>query len=209
MHIPDGVLSQPVLVATTGLAAAGVGVGVWRMDAEQVPRVGLMASAFFVASLVHVPIGPSSVHLVLVGLMGIVLGWSALPALAVALALQAVQFGFGGLTSLGANVLIMGLPAVACHYAFGGAIRRARDERFAVVLGFGAGAAGVGASCLVNAGVLLFAGRAFAVAAGVLAAAHLLVMVIEGFVTAAGVSFLRRVRPELLGPTMEKESGDA
>ncbi|MBN1257102.1 MAG: energy-coupling factor ABC transporter permease, partial [Planctomycetes bacterium] len=63
MHIPDGVLSVPVIAATTALAAGGTALGLRKMAMENVPRAGVLASVFFVASLIHVPIGISSVHL--------------------------------------------------------------------------------------------------------------------------------------------------
>ena len=73
---------------------------------------GVLSATFFVASLVHVPVGPSSVHLIMNGLAGLVLGWAAFPALFVGLLLQAVFFGFGGVTVLGVNTVAIALPAV-------------------------------------------------------------------------------------------------
>ena len=73
MHISEGVLSAPVLVAGGALAAAGVAVGLRKLDYERVPQVAMLSAAFFVASLIHVPVGPSNVHLVLNGLVGLVL----------------------------------------------------------------------------------------------------------------------------------------
>ena len=70
MHISEGVLSAPVLATGAALTAAGCGIGLKKLDYDRVPQVAILTSAFFVASLIHVPIGPSSVHLVLNGLMG-------------------------------------------------------------------------------------------------------------------------------------------
>ena len=97
MHISEGVLSPPVLVAGAALTAAGVAMGLRKMDNEKIPRVAVLTAAFFVASLIRVPLGPSSVHLILNGLLGLVLGWAAFPAILVGLALQAILFQFGGL----------------------------------------------------------------------------------------------------------------
>ena len=52
------------------------------------------------------------------GILGLLLGWAAFPAILVALALQAVFFQFGGITSLGVNTTLMALPAVLCYFAF-------------------------------------------------------------------------------------------
>ncbi len=200
MHIPDGVLSGPVLVSTALLAAGGVAAGLRKMDYEHVPRVGVLSAVFFVASLVHVDVGVSSAHLLLPGLIGVMLGWEAFPALAAALLLQAIFFGFGGITSLGTNVLDMALPAVVCWYAFAPAIRRSGNTRRAFVLSFAAGVTGVALGCVLVTVVLVLSGREFTAAAAALFAAHIPVMAAEGFITAAAVTFLLKVRPDLVGP---------
>ena len=208
MHISEGILSAPALGVGAAVAAAGVGYGLYRMDYDRVPRVAALSAAFFVASLIHVPIGPSSVHLVLNGLVGLVLGWAAFPALVVALFLQAVFFQFGGLTTLGVNVTTMALPAVVCYGVFHRPVTRG-SVATATVAGFGAGAASVALACAVWAAFLATAGRAFMVVIAAGLAAHLPVMVVEGVLTAGAVSFLRRVRPELLDAPLLREKGDA
>ena len=62
--------------------------------------VAILAAHFFVGSLIHVPVGPSSVHVVLNGLLGMLLGWAAFPSIFVALMLQAILFQYGGITVL-------------------------------------------------------------------------------------------------------------
>ncbi|MGQ9368942.1 cobalt transporter CbiM [Azospirillum sp. ST 5-10] len=198
-HIPDGVLSVPVLVAGAAVAAAGCAYGLKRLEPEAIPRVGVLASMFFVASLVHFPVGPTSVHLILNGLTGVALGWAAFPAILVALLLQAVLFGFGGLTSLGVNVAIMAVPAVACG-AMVGAVRRlsGNDPRWTVAAAGGAGAFGVLGTALAVALVLALSGREFVPAARLAVLAHLPVMAIEAFFTAAAVALVLRVKPGIL-----------
>ena len=88
MHISEGVLSAPVLVSGGALAAAGTAIGLKKIDYDHLARVGILSATFFVASLVHVPIGPSSVHLIMNGIVGLLLGWAAFPAILVALLLQ-------------------------------------------------------------------------------------------------------------------------
>ena len=75
MHISEGVLSPSVLVAGAALTTAGVGIALKGLNHEEIPSVGILSAAFFVASLVHVPIGPASAHLVLNGLAEVVLGF--------------------------------------------------------------------------------------------------------------------------------------
>ena len=118
MHISEGVLSAPVLISGAALAAAGVAVGLRRLDPERLMSTAMLAAVFFVGSLVHVPVGLGSAHLILSGLLGMLLGWAAFPAIFTALLLQAVLFQYGGLTTLGVNTVIMAAPAVLCAALF-------------------------------------------------------------------------------------------
>jgi cobalt/nickel transport system permease protein len=198
MHIPDGVLSGPVLAATTVLSAAGVAVGLRKMNYEQVPRVGVLASVFFVASLIRVPVGVSSAHLLLIGLLGFLLGWAVFPAMTAALLLQAILFGFGGVTPLGANVFNMAAPALLCYYLFSRRVGPGTPQGRVFGLAFAAGAIGVVLSCVLNVVALFASGKGFAGPAGAILLGHIPVVAVEGFVSAFIVSFLHKVRPELL-----------
>ena len=80
MHISEGILSAPILVSGGAVAAIGTFIGLKKIDPEQIMPVALLSSVFFVAGLVHVPVGPGSVHLMLIGLLGVMLGWAAFPA---------------------------------------------------------------------------------------------------------------------------------
>ena len=69
MHISEGVLGAPVLATGAILSVAGSAIGLKKIDYEKLPQVGVLSSVFFVASLIHVPIGTSAVHLVLNGIV--------------------------------------------------------------------------------------------------------------------------------------------
>jgi len=196
MHISEGVLSGPVLASGIALAAAGTAVGLKKLDYERIPQAGILAAAFFVASLVHVPIGPSSVHLVLNGIVGLLLGWGAFPAILVALTLQAVFFQFGGITTLGVNTVIMAAPALVCFFCFG----RLMQKRTSMALtgAFVCGFVSVFLGALIAGVFLVFTEADFLKASGMLVAAHLPVMIIEGIITAFCVAFLRKVQPSML-----------
>ncbi len=198
MHISEGVLSAPVLAAGAVLAAGGLALGLKRMEYEKIPEVAVLSSAFFVASLIHIPIGPSSVHLVLNGLVGILLGWMAFPAILVALTLQALLFQFGGFTVLGVNTFNMAMPAVVSYYLFSRVIRNGGNSA-SVAAGFMAGMLGVGGGSLLIAVSLVSTGEAFWNVAKLMLLAHLPVMVIEGIITAFCIVFLKKVKPEILG----------
>ncbi len=197
MHISEGVLSWPVLATGGAVAFGGVAYGLRKIDYDRVPQVAVLSAAFFVASLIHVPVGPASVHLILNGLCGLLLGWAAFPAIFVALLLQAVLFQHGGITTLGVNTVNMALPAVICFYLFGGAVR-ARGPGVAAVSAFACGFGAVLLSGLMVAASLLWTEESFLAVAGTVFLVQLPVMAIEGAVTACAVLFLRRVEPGIL-----------
>ena len=196
MHISEGVLSGPVLISGAALAAAGTGIGLKKLDYDQIAKAGMLSAVFFVASLIHVPIGPANAHLVLSGLVGILLGWATFPAILVALVLQAAFFQFGGITTLGVNTVIMAVPAVFCYLIFGRYVHR--SPRAASIAAFACGFIALFLSSLLLGLSLIFTEENFLEVSGLIIAAHIPVMIIEGIITAACVAFLRKVRPEML-----------
>lgn len=208
MHIVDGALSSDVIVAASVVAAGGTALGLRALTAETMPRAGLLSAAFFVAALVHVPVGPSSVHLVLSGLAGLMLGWAAFPALGVALLLQAVFFGFGGVTVLGVNLLNIALPAVLVGLACRPLLRRGATAP-AVAAGALAGGLAVALTTILVGTVLAASGEAFIPAAKLVFIAHVPVMLAEALVTAAAVALLCKVKPDAFGLPLARPAGAA
>lgn len=196
MHISEGVLSPPVLLVGAGLAVAGTAFGLKKMDSESVPRVAILSAAFFVASLIHVPVGPSSAHLILNGLLGLLLGPVAVPAILVALLLQALLFQFGGLTVLGVNTVIMAFPAIICYYLYRPLIRH--KGALAPVGAFACGATGPFLGAVLVGVALTTTGKAFLPVAQLVVLVHIPIMIIEGLVTVFVFYFLQRVKPEVL-----------
>ena len=196
MHISEGVISAPVIVTAAGLTAAGTAIGLKKLDYDRIAQVGILSATFFVASLIHVPIGPSSVHLLMNGIVGLLLGWAAFPAILVGLALQEMFFQFGGITVLGVNTLNVAGPAVICFYIF----RRfvVKNTSIATVAAFACGALSVFLTSIMVGLSLLFTEESFFEVASLVVVAHLPVMIIEGFVTAFCIAFLKKVQPALL-----------
>ena len=196
MHISEGVLSAPVLVSGMALAAAGTAIGLKKLDYDRIAKAGMLSAAFFVASLIHVPVGPSNVHLILNGIVGLLLGWAAFPAILVALILQAVLFQFGGITTLGVNTVIMALPAVLCYMAFSPLLQKRKPVAMMAAFACGFFSVFLGA-VMVGLGLIFTEENLFKVSA-IVVGAYLPVMIIEGIVTALCVAFLKKVQPELL-----------
>lgn len=197
MHLVDGLVAAPVLATASAVAVGGIAVGLKRLEPDHLPQAALASGVFFIASLIHVPVGPSSVHLLMGGLAGLILGWAAFPALTVALALQALFFGYGGLTTLGVNVSLMAVPAVAFGLLGRGLLRR-HGSRLAAPVGAAVGALAILGGAVLTAVVLGLSGDAFRPLAQALVLAHLPVAAIEAVVTATVVSFLYRLRPDSL-----------
>jgi len=201
-HIPDGILSAPVLIAGGVIAAAGVALALRRLDDRQIPRIAVLSAVFFAGSLIAVPVGPSSVHLLLGGLMGIMLGTGTFLAVLVALILQLTLFGFGGLTTLGVNTVNMALPGVLLAMAFGPAIRRATKPSVRALLAGLVGALAVlGTGGMVSLSLGLSSPQ-YVPIASVVIATYLPLALGEAFVTASVVAFLARVQPDALKPAL-------
>lgn len=198
-HIPDGVLSAPVLIGGSVAAAALLGVALKRVDYDRIPQAAVLAAVFFVASLVHVPVGPTSVHPLLGGLMGLVLGWAAVPAILVALILQAVFFGFGGLTVLGVNVVDMAVPALLMAAVLRPVLQRATRPRALFAIGAIAGAGAVVLTAVFVCAALALSGSEYVPALGIVAASYGPLALVEGVITGGAVVLVRQVKPELLG----------
>lgn len=196
MHISEGVLSGPVIISGGALAAAGTAVGLKKLDYDRIAQAGILSAAFFVASLIHVPIGPANAHLILNGLVGLLLGWAAFPAILVALVLQAMLFQFGGITALGVNTIIMALPAVLCYIVCSPFLHR--KSALALTAAFACGFLSVFLSAIFLGLALVFTEENFFEVSAIVVAAHIPVMIIEGIITAMCVAFLKKVQPTML-----------
>ncbi len=199
MHISEGVLSGPVLGSGAVLALGCTAVGLKKLDHDKMVHAAILSSAFFVASFIHVNIGPVSVHLILNGVVGLLLGWAAFPAILTALVLQSLLFQYGGLTALGVNTLIMTLPAVMVHYLCLPFLGRSGNMNFAV--GFLAGLLAVCGSCVMLGTALWLTDAQFLTTSMTIVTAHIPVMLIEGIITGFCVSFLIKVYPEIIPKT--------
>lgn len=197
MHISEGILSGGMLAVGWAGTVAGVSFGLKRTDTDKIIRTALVSSAFFLASLVNIRIGPSSTHLSLIAPMGLILGYSVFPAVFTALLLQAVLFGFGGLVVLGANTIVMGLPALICYVIFGRAVRDGTGKKVAVI-SFMAGALAVMMAAGLSGVFLWLTDADFSGAVKLLLIAHVPLALVEGSVTSFLMMWLKKSAPEFL-----------
>lgn len=198
MHISEGILSGGALITGWAGTCAGMTLGLRKTGNEKIVRTALLSSAFFLASLVNVRIGPGSTHLSLLAPVGLILGWSAFPAIMIALLLQALLFHFGGLLVLGVNTFNMALPALVVYLVFSKAIREVQSRIIASSLAFLAG----GLAVMMGAGLAgMFLGitsRDFLGTAKILLYANVPLALIEGLVTSFMIMWLKKSAPEFL-----------
>lgn len=205
VHISDGILSTPILSAGWAISIVVMAATIWwcekRRDlSEEIPRLSVMTAAFFIAPLVHIPVGPTSVHFILNGLMGVVLGVLAYPAIFIGVLLQAFLFQHGGVTTIGVNTLNMGIPALIAGAIFRIPVGRLRlCEVSTGIVAALAGGVGVLLAALFASLTLIVTGRQFFEIAGALVVAHTPIIIIEAIVTGSIISFLIKVKPELIG----------
>lgn len=194
MHIADGILPTAWCGAAHAVSWTSMYMLGKRVETEEVVRLGMLASASFVVSLIHFPLGGTSVHLGLYGLIGILAGRRAFPVIFAALLLQAILFQHGGLLTLGMNALNMGVGALLAAALW--RTKAGSDAVRAFVCGF----IGIAVPALLIAIEFSFAGYGkgfFAVAMLYAGAA-----VLEGVLTVFIVALLRSARPALLAQSL-------
>lgn len=196
-HIPDGVLSAPVLIGGGAVTAAALGWSVRQLDEDSLPKVAVVAALFFVASLINVAIGPTTVHLLLSGLMGLVIGWATVPAVLIALILQAVFFGFGGISTLGVNTMNIALPGVLWALAFAPLMRRTVSPTRIALLGAAVAVLSVLTTALLVAAVLALSDPAYVASAKLVLVTYIPLMIGEALIVGFACGFLSRVKPDI------------
>lgn len=201
MHIADGILPTAWCGAAHAVTYPLIYWSGRKAQPAEIVKMGLLASALFAVSLVHIPIAGTAIHVGLLGLAGILLGVRSVAVVFSALLLQALLFQHGGLLTLGVNALNMSAGALMAGLLW--RVKAGSD----VVRGFAAGFAGVA----VPAGLV---GAEFALAGygkGFLALALLYsgVAALEGVITSVTAGFLSRTKPAALAfPFMGEDGGD-
>ena len=196
MHISDGVLSVPVAVVTTVAAGALIAYSLKGIKEEAIPKISLMTGAFFALSLIHIPIGPTSIHLMLGALVGLILGRYAPIAFFIGLTLHLILFQHGGLTTLGVNTLLMAIPALCAAKIYS-----LMKTDLILLKGFVVGAFNVIGTVLLLILVLFISdtryGDGFFSVINLLIAGHIPLLIVEALITGFAVKFLFTVRPTI------------
>jgi len=200
IHISDGVLSWQVLATGWGVTGIILFLTLRKIKVEEVPRLSVITAVFFVASLFHFPVGPTSVHFILNGLVGVVLGPQSFPSIFIGLLLQAFLFGHGGVTVIGVNTINIGVPALLVYGVFkaGNKFIHSKSSIKAGLLGMVAGGLAVALGVALCALMLYTTGMQFVNVIKALILFHIPVILIEAAVVGSVIGFLLKVKPEVL-----------
>jgi cobalt/nickel transport system permease protein len=125
MHIPDGYLSPQTYIPLMGVFVTFATIAITKVKKEisvkNIPYLGMAAAFSFIIMMFNLPIpGGTTGHAVGSALIAIILGpWTAVISVSIALIIQALIFGDGGITAIGANCFNMAIfmPFVA-YYIF-------------------------------------------------------------------------------------------
>ncbi len=129
VHIFDGILTLPwliggfILITLLWLVAYLLERQLLKTknhgwEESEIAQIALLTAAFYVVSSIHVRVGPTTVHLLFNGLLGVILRWRVVVAIPVGLLLQVFFFSHGGFSTLGVNSCILILPALAAWGLF-------------------------------------------------------------------------------------------
>ena len=210
MHIPDGFipLLQTIIYWIIALVFIALALRWARMELseEKIPIVAVLAAAIFAIQAFNLPVGMgTSGHLVGGALAAIILGspYAAVFILSIVLIIQGVIFGDGGITTMGANIVNMGvIGGFVGFYAFIG---------FKSVIKNPYISAGIAAwfACFIPAlaaSVELWIAGTFPLVGGMVAMGtyHAAIGVIEAIITAVAVYLIWHARPELDWSTTEQ-----
>ncbi|MDK2040945.1 cobalt transporter CbiM [Aliarcobacter butzleri] len=198
MHISDGIISIEVATVSAVATLAFCVYSFRNLTNEKIALVASMSALFFVTSFIHIPFGVTQIHLMLIGFIGIFLGSLAFISIAIALILQALLLGFGGLSSLGANILVMALPAYLVYLIFKLEILKRLNEKVKFFL---VGFLGVFISSLLLFSVLVFSKDEYLAVGYSIIAVNIPTMILEGIVTMFLLLYIKKSMPKLLKET--------
>lgn len=195
MHISDGVLGLDETIIVSIVSLIFIIKAIRELDNENIPLVGASSAIFFIASFIHIPIGITQMHLVLLGVIGILISWSSFIAIFIALLLQALLLGYGGVVSIGVNLFIMAMPSVIVYYIFNMSfIQKLNDKVKFFIVGF----SGIFFATLFLTGILYFSKEEYQNAAVSIFSINIIPMIIEGIVSMFLLVFIKKVYSELL-----------
>jgi cobalt/nickel transport system permease protein len=206
VHIPDGMLDTKTVAATWVAAVPVIGWATRRVRAAmsdgRLVLMAVLSGLVFALQMLNFPVaGGTSGHFAGGALAAILLGpWAAILVMTSVLVVQALIFGDGGVTALGANIVNMAIVAPLVGWWIYSLAVRVSDTRAGRTAGaFVAGWAGCVAAAAGAALMIWASGSALLVPVlGAMSFWHALIGIGEGLVTAGLVAYVFAVRPDLM-----------
>ncbi|HNX16974.1 MAG TPA: cobalt transporter CbiM [Methanoregula sp.] len=213
MHIPDAFIpiGQGIIYWIIALVFIALALRWARneMSEEKLPIVAVLAAGIFALQSFNLPVSMgTSGHLVGGALAAIVLGspFAAVFILALVLIVQGVLFGDGGITTMGANIINMGvIGGFVGFYSFKGLMKMTKSMPISAFIA-------AWLACLIPAlacAVEMFLAGTFPLREGLIAMGvyHAAIGVIEGVVTVAAIYLITSVRPDLVDDGVKTTAG--
>ena len=215
MHIPDAFIPIPQGIVYWVIALVFVALALrWakdEMSEEKIPLVAVLAAGIFALQSFNLPVSMgTSGHLVGGALAAIVLGspFAAVFILSLVLIVQGVLFGDGGITTMGANILNMGvIGGFVGFYTFKGLMGATKSMSASAF-------AAAWLACVIPAlaaAMEMFLAGTFPLREGLIAMGlyHAAIGVIEGIVTVVAILLIMKARPDIvkLGVKAAKGAG--
>ena len=195
MHISDGVLGLETTLIVSVISLIALVKAVRELKNEDISLTSVASAMFFIASFIHIPFGVTQIHLILLGVIGILISWSSFVAIFVALLLQALLLGYGGISSLGVNLFIMAMPAVMVYYIYNTTfIKNLNDKIKFFLVGF----LGTFFATVFLTLILYFSKEEYNYVAISVFGINIITMLIEGTISMCLLLFIKKVYPKIL-----------
>ncbi|WP_428024922.1 cobalt transporter CbiM [Arcobacter sp.] len=195
MHIADGVLTPVITIAVSTLSLIALIKAIKELKNEEITLTAVASAMFFIASFIHIPFGITQIHLILLGVIGILIGWSSFVSIFIALLLQALLLGYGGVASLGVNLFIMATPAIIVYYLYNFDLFKKLNDKIKFFL---VGFIGTFFATLFLTLILYFSKEEYSYAAYTIFSVNIITMIIEGIVSMFLLLFIKKVYPKIL-----------
>jgi cobalt/nickel transport system permease protein len=206
MHLPDGFLETRVWLSGWGIAVIALGLAIKKVNRalqeKIVPLMGVMAAFIFAAQMVNFPVlGGTSGHLLGAVLAAVLLGpYAAMLVISIVLVVQCLVFQDGGLTALGANILNMAVVGAMGGYGVYRILRNIIKGRRGILAATAVAAwFSVMAAAIFCAGELAISQTSpLKIVLPAMALVHFFIGIGEAVITTLVISFILKVRPDLI-----------
>ena len=220
MHIPDGYLSPQTYIPLFGMFVSAAAVAVKKVkkevSARNIPYLGMAAAFSFIIMMFNLPVpGGTSGHAVGSAVIAIIFGpWAAMLAVSVTIIIQALIFGDGGITAIGANCFNMAVFMPFAAYFIFKLFNKSSTKKSRVTFSaFIAGYLSLVMAAILTAiefgiqpliastsdGKALYCPYDLKIAVPAMAIEHMLLFgIVEGIVTAVIVNYFLKTEPTII-----------